>query len=206
LVLECIMQESIISFTMQHWHVYRKWNERSFQESCRAYQQEREICNPTETWYQSQLDFFDNMVIPLARKLKETGVFGSYSDDYLNHAKKNREEWFRKGTTIVHPMEGNFAQKHNDKSSADAFTHWIATERCCRVCCYRTSSSRTQNASETDAILRLNCSELGRNSAAGWSGESPWTVRRGPQEGHFVEICGIKTASWLKLSLNSHHS
>ncbi|CAB9499073.1 Receptor-type guanylate cyclase gcy [Seminavis robusta] len=115
-MMESIMQASSISSNMQHWHVFRKWNEREFQEASRAFQQGRGGQNPSETWYQAQLDFFDNIAIPLAKRLKESGVFGSYSDEYLNHAKRNREEWFRKGTTIVQSMEKAFAQKHNDKT------------------------------------------------------------------------------------------
>ena len=40
-------------------------------------------------------------VIPLAKKLKECGVFGVSSDEYLNYALKNREEWEQKGREVV---------------------------------------------------------------------------------------------------------
>lgn len=33
IVLEYIMQASDVSHTMQHWHVYKKWNERLFEET-----------------------------------------------------------------------------------------------------------------------------------------------------------------------------
>ena len=44
---------------------------------------------------------FDNYVIPLAKKLKECGIFGVSSDEYLNYAMKNREEYARRGKEIV---------------------------------------------------------------------------------------------------------
>jgi hypothetical protein len=49
-------------------------------------------------------------VIPLAKKLKECGVFGVSSDEYLQYALKNRSEWQDKGEQIVAEM----IQKVND--------------------------------------------------------------------------------------------
>ena len=48
-----------------------------------------------------ELGFFDNYIIPLAKKLKECQVFGPFSDDYLNYAVLNRAEWEEKGESIV---------------------------------------------------------------------------------------------------------
>jgi C-terminal processing protease CtpA/Prc len=45
--------------------------------------------------------FYDNYVIALAKKLKECGVFGVSSDEYLNYAIQNRNEWERKGKQCV---------------------------------------------------------------------------------------------------------
>lgn len=42
--------------------------------------------NPADFWYQGELQFFDNYIIPLANKLKECNVFGVSSDEYLNYA------------------------------------------------------------------------------------------------------------------------
>ena len=47
------------------------------------------------------MGFFDNYIIPLAKKLKECQVFGPFSDDYLNYAVLNRAEWEEKGESIV---------------------------------------------------------------------------------------------------------
>lgn len=40
-------------------------------------------------------------MIPLAHKLKECGVFGVSSDEYLQYALANRREWEAKGKMIV---------------------------------------------------------------------------------------------------------
>ena len=67
----------------------------------RAYQNGRLGFNPADGWYDGEIGFLDNYVIPMARNLKECGVFGVSSDEYLNYAQENRREWERKGKEIV---------------------------------------------------------------------------------------------------------
>lgn len=54
--------------------------------------------------YKGEIGFFDFYIIPLAKKLKDCGVFGVSSDEYLNYAMKNREEWARKGESVTAEM------------------------------------------------------------------------------------------------------
>jgi hypothetical protein len=86
---------------MQHWHIYRKWNERLFFEMHEAYQNGRALQNPADGWYEGELAFFDRYILPLAKKLSECGVFGVSSNEYLNYALKNREEWESRGRDVV---------------------------------------------------------------------------------------------------------
>ena len=104
IVIEHLIQASDISHTMQHWHVYRKWNEQFFMECYQAYMMGRASDNPADNWYRGEIGFFDFYVIPLAKKLKDCGVFGVSSDEYLNYAMKNRAEWERRGEEIVSEM------------------------------------------------------------------------------------------------------
>ena len=101
IVMEHIIQASDVSHTMQHWHVYQKWNRRLFEEMTRAWKEGRMGADPREFWYKGELGFFDNYVIPLANKLKECNVFGVSSDEYLGYAVRNREEWAERGEDIV---------------------------------------------------------------------------------------------------------
>ncbi len=104
IVIEHIIQASDVAHTMQHWHIYQKWNERLFQEMCAAYKTGRSTKDPAPGWYQGELGFFDNYIIPLAKKLKDCGVFGVSSDEYLNYALENRREWAAKGEGLVANM------------------------------------------------------------------------------------------------------
>lgn len=104
IVMEHIIQASDVAHTMQHWHTYCKWNEKLFQERYRAFLTGHEEEDPSESWYEDEIRFFDNYVIPLANKLKECGVFGVSSDEYLGFAIENRAEWEMKGREVVQAM------------------------------------------------------------------------------------------------------
>ncbi|CAB9527019.1 Receptor-type guanylate cyclase gcy [Seminavis robusta] len=114
IVIEHLIQASDVSHTMQHWHVFRKWNERLFREMYTAYQAGRAEKDPSEFWYKGEIGFFDFYIIPLAKKLKECGVFGVSSDEYLNYAQSNRREWEQKGEEIVKEYLAAF-HKENGK-------------------------------------------------------------------------------------------
>jgi 3'5'-cyclic nucleotide phosphodiesterase len=88
IVIEHVIQASDVAHTMQHWHVYVKWNSKLFRELYIAYQNGRMAVDPSTFWYEGELQFFDNYVIPLAKKLKECQVFGVSSDEYLTYASK----------------------------------------------------------------------------------------------------------------------
>jgi class 3 adenylate cyclase len=101
IVIEHLIQASDVSHTMQHWHIYRKWNARLFEELYRAHVEGRSDKDPSEFWYKGEMGFFDFYIIPLAKKLKNCGVFGVSSEEYLNYAKQNRQEWEDRGLEVV---------------------------------------------------------------------------------------------------------
>ena len=60
--------------------------------------------DPREFWFEGELKFFDNYIIPLAFKLKECKVLGVCSDEYLSYAQLNRDEWQLKGQDMIAKM------------------------------------------------------------------------------------------------------
>eukprot|EP00980_Cylindrotheca_fusiformis_P011780 scaffold2813_cov114-Cylindrotheca_fusiformis.AAC.6 len=112
IVIEHLIQASDVVHTMQHWHIYKKWNERFFLECYGAYREGRVDTDPSLNWYQGEIGFFDFYVIPLAKKLQSCGVFGVSSDEYLNYATQNREEWCREGNALV----GEYISKFNENA------------------------------------------------------------------------------------------
>lgn len=110
IVIEHLIQASDVAHTMQHWHIYRKWNERFYAECYKAFKEGRGDRDPTEGWYEGEIGFFDHYIIPLAKKLKDCGVFGFSGDEYLNYAIKNRKEWEAKGQAVVSEMHEKIRQ------------------------------------------------------------------------------------------------
>ena len=59
------------------------------------------------------MGFFDFYIIPLAKKLRDCGVFGVSSDEYLGYAERNREEWEMRGPSVVEGMMERIQAKYN---------------------------------------------------------------------------------------------
>jgi hypothetical protein len=116
IVIEHLIQASDVAHTMQHWHIYRKWNERLFEEMYVAFRAGRAAQNPVDVWYKGELGFFDFYILPLARKLRDCGVFGVSSDEYLNYAERNRDEWESKGQKMVAAMVEKIVAKHGSSA------------------------------------------------------------------------------------------
>jgi len=70
--------------------------------------------------YQGELGFFDFYVIPLAKKLKECGVFGVSSDECLSYAQANRIEWEARGKKIVETMAADVKAEHDSARNRTA--------------------------------------------------------------------------------------
>ena len=62
--------------------------------------------------YKGEIGFFDFYIIPLAKKLKECGVFGVSSGEYLDYAMKNRAEWAQRGEQVVEDMLAKYNARH----------------------------------------------------------------------------------------------
>eukprot|EP00980_Cylindrotheca_fusiformis_P008664 scaffold1849_cov115-Cylindrotheca_fusiformis.AAC.2 len=118
IVIEHLIQASDVSHTMQHWHIYKKWNERFFMECYNAFKEGRADSDPSKNWYKGEIGFFDYYVIPLARKLQSCGVFGVSSHEYLNYAIANRDEWAREGEALVQQYLSVFNEQKNHQTDS----------------------------------------------------------------------------------------
>jgi hypothetical protein len=64
--------------------------------------------------FSDEIGFFDNYILPLAKKLQECGVFGVSSDEYLQYAIANRQEWERRGKNVSHAILSRFIDHNPD--------------------------------------------------------------------------------------------
>jgi hypothetical protein len=117
IVIEHLIQASDVAHTMQHWHVYKKWNGLLFEELYRAYKEGRSEKDPSEGWYQGEIGFFDFYIIPLAKKLKNCGVFGVSSEECLSYARQNRREWAAKGQEVVAELIEKVSEEYSQNSA-----------------------------------------------------------------------------------------
>jgi len=112
IVIEHLIQASDVRHTMQHWHIYRRWNQRLFEETYLAYKDGRAETDPSVNWYKGEIGFFDFYILPLAQKLKDCGVFGVSSDEYMCYAQENRREWESRGQELVAEMVERAQRKY----------------------------------------------------------------------------------------------
>jgi hypothetical protein len=119
IITEHLIQASDVAHTMQHWQVYIKWNERLFTEMYAAFQDGHMEMDPSINWYQGEIGFMDGYVIPLAMKLKECQVFGVSSDEYLNYALQNRNEWETRGHDMVEEFKKRFHHRRRGSDASD---------------------------------------------------------------------------------------
>jgi hypothetical protein len=71
-----------------------------------AYVDGRSNQDPSEKWYQGELNFYDFYLIPLAQKMKDCWrVFGISQSEFSQYASSNRLEWSMKGYEVVSNMK-----------------------------------------------------------------------------------------------------
>ena len=71
-ILEHLMLTAHLTHTTQEWRFYIDWNERLFQEVTVAFVEGKLPKSPSsDSWYNNELMLFDNVVIPLADRLKK---------------------------------------------------------------------------------------------------------------------------------------
>ena len=66
--------------------------------------------DPSLSWFEGQLSFFDNYIIPLAKNLEECNVLGVSCDEHLSYALENRHEWALKWQQVVADMISEYNQ------------------------------------------------------------------------------------------------
>ena len=110
-LLELVIQASDVSHTMQHWHIFRQWNQNLFLESYKAYQGGRAGGkNPAEGWFESEIGFFKFYVIPLAERVKQSRACGHLGEELYQYACNNVQEWEKKQKEIIRDIQAVIPQ------------------------------------------------------------------------------------------------
>lgn len=110
-IIECIMQVADSSHRVQSYRTYIAWNERLFEEALKAYHAGNSEVNPAVCWYESELNYFENFLLPLLSRLIDTGVFGGSSESYLTRALDNSRAWKSGGEVMIQDMVDRFSRR-----------------------------------------------------------------------------------------------
>jgi hypothetical protein len=100
-VMEVIMKAADVAHNLQGWDLMAKWSNRLFLELRRAHVQSRGE-NPQNGWFSNQIGFLEAYLLPLARRLDDTGVFGYHSGArFAEIVEENRDRWQREGMALT---------------------------------------------------------------------------------------------------------
>ena len=82
----------------------------------RAYTADRGS-DPKEKWFENQIGFLESYLLPLARRLEDTGVFGeNLGQIFAATVEANRDRWFTEGydetQRVIAQGERRYSVKH----------------------------------------------------------------------------------------------
>ena len=99
-VLETIMTAADVAHNLQSWDHMVKWSSRLYNELRKAYVEERGP-DVSRNWFENQIGFLESYLLPLARRLEDTGVFGKeVGAMFPRIVEDNRDRWLTEGYDI----------------------------------------------------------------------------------------------------------
>jgi hypothetical protein len=100
-VMETIMTAADVAHNLQGWDQMVIWSGRLYLELRKAYVEERGI-DPETRWYENQIGFLESYLLPLARRLEDTGVFGEELGQlFATIVEANRDQWIQEGQDVT---------------------------------------------------------------------------------------------------------
>jgi len=100
-VMETIMKASDVAHNLQGWEQMAKWSNRLFLELKKAFVQGRGD-DPQGGWFTNQIGFIEAYLLPLARKLDDTGVFGDVRGSiFAQIVEESKDRWMREGASLT---------------------------------------------------------------------------------------------------------
>lgn len=75
---------------VQHWDNFKKWSQALLLECTEAGKEVWIV--PKSFWQKTQLEYFDQVMVPLTKKMEQTGVLGFMGTEFSSYANQNREE------------------------------------------------------------------------------------------------------------------
>jgi len=100
-IMEVIMKTADVAHNLQSFEHMVIWSNRLFLELKRAFVQGRGA-DPQEGWFNNQIGFLESYLMPLARKLDDTGIFGDTRGSLFESiVEESKERWMREGASCT---------------------------------------------------------------------------------------------------------
>lgn len=100
-LMETILLACDVAHNLQGWDQMAKWSNRLYMELRKAFIHGRGA-DPTDGWYNNQIGFLEAYLLPLARRLDDTGVFGETRGGiFAEIVHDNRDCWSREGMSLT---------------------------------------------------------------------------------------------------------
>jgi len=141
---------------MQHWESYIKWSRWSFKEAIDLQGSGSLSGNsPATVWYYEEQTHFDTVVIPLAKRIDQSGVLRTNGREMLKLARQNRKELEVSGKEIVQSWWGD---ETTGSSLAAEVTHAVLTQQ--RENAPRTIENIPQQRANAPPIVEIFSDEV----------------------------------------------
>lgn len=95
------MTAADVAHNLQSWEHMVKWSNRLYMELRRAHVTQRGS-DPQVNWYHNQIGFLESYLLPLARRLEDTGVYGDdeMGQSFTTIVESNRDQWLLHGYEV----------------------------------------------------------------------------------------------------------
>lgn len=113
--LEHVIILAQATHVLQHWDNYVKWSMGLYEERCQGEYSD----DAASTWYQRELDFFDQTIIPAAERVEKAQVLGALGKEILLYAQQNRREWETTGKELAF----NFCSNKESEGTSETPIH-----------------------------------------------------------------------------------
>lgn len=108
-IMETIIKSADVAHNLQGFDQMAKWSDCLYLELRKAFI-EKKGDDPMNGWFNNQIGFLDFYLLPLARKLDDTGAFGDIRGAvFATSVENNRKRWTKEGmgVTMKIVMQGN---------------------------------------------------------------------------------------------------
>lgn len=99
-VLETILTAADVAHNLQSWDHMVKWSGRLYNELRKAHVEGRGP-DVSRNWFENQIGFLESYLLPLARRLEDTGVFlEEVGTMFTKIVEENRDRWLTEGYEV----------------------------------------------------------------------------------------------------------